>query len=135
MDKEEKFISGIHNFCDRWCERCTFTARCRVAEMEAETTDEERDINNEAFWRRLAANFAEAKQMLQEVTEEHGIDLNAVSDEEFAEYRRREAEFIKNEDLTKLAEKYWKDVRQILENKDEWLIFSAADEDAQNEML
>ncbi|HVE57390.1 MAG TPA: hypothetical protein VNB22_11225 [Pyrinomonadaceae bacterium] len=31
----DKFVSGIHNYCDRWCERCTFTARCRVAEAES----------------------------------------------------------------------------------------------------
>ena len=23
-------ISGIHNYCDRWCERCPLTARCLV---------------------------------------------------------------------------------------------------------
>jgi len=53
MSDEEKFVSGIHNYCDRWCERCTFTARCRVAETESEMTDEERDINNEAFLQNL----------------------------------------------------------------------------------
>ena len=135
MDNEEKFISGIHNYCDRWCERCTFTARCRVAELEAETTDEERDINNEVFWRRLAANFAEAKQMLQEMAEEWDIDLNAVSDQEFTEHRNRQDNIIRNEILTKLAEKYWKDARQLLEEKDDWLIFSPLDEEAQNAQL
>ena len=135
VDNEEKFISGIHNYCDRWCERCTFTARCRVAELEAETTDEERDINNEVFWRRLAANFAEAKQMLQEMAEEWDIDLNAVSDQEFTEHRDRQNNIIRNEILTKLAEKYWKDARQILEEKDSWLIFSPPNEEAQNAQL
>jgi len=24
------FIPGIFNYCDRWCERCAFTKRCRV---------------------------------------------------------------------------------------------------------
>ena len=36
MNKEEmlrnaedpKYISGIYNYCDRWCERCRFTSRC-----------------------------------------------------------------------------------------------------------
>ncbi len=64
MGREEKFISGIHNYCDRWCERCTFMARCRVAEAESQTTDEERDIENEAFWRNLSNIFAEAKTIL-----------------------------------------------------------------------
>jgi hypothetical protein len=35
MDEpEERFISGIYNYCDRWCERCRFTAHCRVFATE-----------------------------------------------------------------------------------------------------
>ncbi len=135
MAQEEKFISGIHNYCDRWCERCTFTARCRVAEAEAETTDEERDIKAEAFWRRLAANFAEAKTMILEKAEEFGIESELLTDEEFAEHRNRERNIIKIDELAKLAEKYWKDTRRTLEEKDDWLIFSALDEETQEEML
>lgn len=33
---EEGFIPGIHNYCDRWCERCDFTDYCRVFAMEKE---------------------------------------------------------------------------------------------------
>jgi hypothetical protein len=40
MDVQDGFILGIYNYCDRWCETCAFTSRCRVfadcAEMEAE---------------------------------------------------------------------------------------------------
>ncbi len=98
-------------------------------------SDEERDIENEAFWRRIAANFAEASMMLKEMAKERGIDLNAVNSEKFAAHRAREKKLIKNEELTELAEKYWKDTRKTLEEKDDWLIFSALDEDAQTEML
>lgn len=131
----DKFISGIYNYCDRWCERCAFTARCRVAEADAETTDEERDIRNEAFWRRIAANFAQASMMLAEKAEEYGIDLNAVSDEEFAERQKREDDFIENQELTRLSEKYLKEVSKTLEEPDEWLIFSGGDEQTRAEML
>ena len=30
MAKAKRFIAGIYNYCDRWCERCPYTARCRV---------------------------------------------------------------------------------------------------------
>jgi hypothetical protein len=30
MDVQDGFILGIYNYCDRWCERCRFTSRCRV---------------------------------------------------------------------------------------------------------
>ena len=129
------FISGIHNYCDRWCERCGFTVSCRVFAAEQELTGEERDIDNEAFWKRLTANFAEARQMLSEKAEELGIALNAVSDEEFSAIRGREDEFVEKDSLSILAEKYLKDAETVLEKKDDWLIFSAPDDDTKNEML
>jgi len=44
-------ISGIYNYCDRWCERCPLTSRCLVYATEQEDNDspESRDIHNEAF--------------------------------------------------------------------------------------
>jgi hypothetical protein len=30
MDVQDGFIVGIYNYCDRWCECCRFTARCRA---------------------------------------------------------------------------------------------------------
>ncbi|HYU79129.1 MAG TPA: hypothetical protein VEK56_09095 [Vicinamibacterales bacterium] len=30
MDVRNGFIVGIFNYCDRWCETCAFTSRCRL---------------------------------------------------------------------------------------------------------
>jgi hypothetical protein len=30
MDVTDGFILGIYNYCDRWCETCRFTSRCRA---------------------------------------------------------------------------------------------------------
>jgi len=46
LDKEDifrlagdpRFIPGIYNYCDRWCERCPFTSRCLTYAMEADNT-------------------------------------------------------------------------------------------------
>jgi len=39
MDIEDGFILGVYNYCDRWCEACALTSRCRLfadcAEAEA----------------------------------------------------------------------------------------------------
>lgn len=39
VDVRDGFIVGIFNYCDRWCETCAFTSRCRLfadqAEMDA----------------------------------------------------------------------------------------------------
>ena len=36
MDVQDDFIVGIFNYCDRWCERCPFTGRCRLFADESE---------------------------------------------------------------------------------------------------
>ncbi|HYN23812.1 MAG TPA: hypothetical protein VES69_02065 [Pyrinomonadaceae bacterium] len=90
------FISGIYNYCDRWCERCPFTSRCMVYASEKEDDDgdpQTRDITNEAFWRKLASIFEETKQMMADWAEEAGIDLSQVDEaaNEQREKRRSDA--------------------------------------------
>ena len=36
MEVQDGFIVSIFNYCDRWCERCPLTSRCRVFAMSAE---------------------------------------------------------------------------------------------------
>ena len=36
MDVQDGFIVGIYNYCDRWCETCRFTSRCRLFADKAE---------------------------------------------------------------------------------------------------
>ncbi len=50
----EGFIDGIFNYCDRWCERCPLTTRCRLFAMERELSAES-DKHNEEFCERLDA--------------------------------------------------------------------------------
>jgi hypothetical protein len=90
------FISGIYNYCDRWCERCPFTSRCMVYATEQEDDDgdpQTRDITNEAFWRKLASIFEETKQMMADWAKEAGIDLSLVDEaaNEQREKRRSDA--------------------------------------------
>jgi len=34
VTNKDGFISGIHNYCNRWCERCSFTKQCSVFAMK-----------------------------------------------------------------------------------------------------
>ena len=43
------FIPGVYNFCDRWCERCPLTARCRVFAMTEER--KRGDCYYAGFWK------------------------------------------------------------------------------------
>jgi hypothetical protein len=44
MDVIDGFIVGIYNYCDRWCETCAFTSRCRSFADRA-AFEAERDPN------------------------------------------------------------------------------------------
>jgi len=35
-ESQDRFIPGIYNYCDSWCERCAFTRRCRNFAMREE---------------------------------------------------------------------------------------------------
>lgn len=85
----EQHIPGIHNYCDRWCERCTFTSRCAVGESESNLSPEEKDITNQAFWNKLAESFAKAMVLIQKAADEHGFDLT-MTEEEKKEYHENE---------------------------------------------
>jgi hypothetical protein len=88
----EKFISGIYNYCDRWCERCSFTSRCRNYERTDDLSPEQQDINNNRFWEDIAANFEQAVIMIRDAAKERGIDIDAAMAEMDNEaYEQREA--------------------------------------------
>ena len=74
-------IPGIYNYCDRWCERCTFTSRCSVFENELDAPERSRGMDNKAFWDRLAENFSKARDVLKQAAEHYNIDLKAIAQE------------------------------------------------------
>ena len=67
--------------------------------------------------------------------EEFGIDATPISDEEFAEIRGRQEQFISRQELTNLSEQYAKEAGPVLESKDEWLASSALEKDMQEEVI
>lgn len=102
-------ISGIHNYCDRWCERCPFTSRCAVYAMEEADPDVNpaaRDITNAAFWQKLAAIFAETHAMISAMAEERGIDLSAEALEPIRQQKETDRDNARNHPLALAAEEY-----------------------------
>jgi hypothetical protein len=114
------FISGIYNYCDRWCERCPFTSRCLVyaSEKEDEENDpESRDINNAAFWQRLTSIFEQTKEMIVAWAVENGVDLEAAEAQAAKEEHDREIEDAHNHELTMAAENYADQVHNWFEEE------------------
>ena len=77
---EKRFIPGIYNYCDRWCEHCPQTSRClNFSISEEEFSDPEaRDIRNEAFWNKLSGILAETLELLRESAKKWGIELETL---------------------------------------------------------
>ena len=96
-------ISGIHNYCDRWCERCTHTNQCAVYKMDPRTVEEISDVDNKEFWENLSLNMAAMKEMLYQMMEEHGIDPNELSEYEEEEHIETTAERLTKEYSTEVS--------------------------------
>ncbi len=134
MEPDDQFISSIHNYCDRWCERCEFTARCRVFAMEAASGIEDSDDPMGDAIRTVAAAFADAKRMLMEKADELGIDLeSAVNDPEIAECIERQRSAVKGEEAVELARNYALETRHVVDASGEWL--GSDDDPMAEEML
>jgi hypothetical protein len=103
-------ISGIYNYCDRWCERCPLTSRCLVYATEREDDDstQTHDLTNEAFWRRLGTIFQETRDMIAEWAREAGIDLTK-EDEDDPALRKRRRRQVDNHPLARAGKKYAND--------------------------
>src|SRR5258706_7586167 len=104
------FISGIYNYCDRWCERCPLTARCLVYASEqaddASADPEVHDINSAKFWSRLESIFQEAHEMIMELAEEAGMDREDFEAEAVTVDREQHREDAKHHELSLSARRY-----------------------------
>jgi len=108
LAQDEKFISGIYNYCDRWCERCPQTSHClNYAMAEEEFADPNtRDIRNEAFWIKLSETFKATLELVKEMAASEGIDLDAIDPGEFEEEHRTFQEAAKNHEISRVARAY-----------------------------
>src|SRR5690242_18958096 len=100
-------ISGVYNYCDRWCERCPLTSRCLVYATEQEDNDspQNRDIRNETFWRKLTAIFQETRELIIVWAQQAGVELNGVTEDDEARCKRKR-QLVDNHPLTKAGKKY-----------------------------
>jgi hypothetical protein len=118
-----KKIPSIYNYCDRWCERCPFTARCAVYESESKLTEEAKDVSNQAYWDHVGSNLKKSLDLLHKTAEKFGVDLNNIPREEEEEIVRLEQlkrTKVKEHELVILSEKYGSSVKLILDNEEFW---------------
>jgi len=118
FEQENNFIPGIFNYCDRWCERCPLTARCRVYAMGQERPDDEPNQRQEVFRRNLQNIFTETKEMLREAAAERGIDIDALDLEEAGKIIEQKRRTVEQQYLMKFAEKYTRQASLFIQAQD-----------------
>lgn len=115
---ESGYIPGIFNYCDRWCERCAFTLRCRTYAMghsmrglrgpkddpedtefeneggndEEPTAAEDRDVANGDFWEALSESYGMSREDLEEMAEGLSFELTEEELKEAEETEQRQEE-------------------------------------------
>jgi hypothetical protein len=105
---DERFIAGIYNYCDRWCERCPQTQHCmNFALSEEDFSDPEtRDIRNEAFWKKLSETLREGLELLKEAGKKWGIDLENLDSVRDTESEGAKDEAMENHVICRAAKNY-----------------------------
>jgi hypothetical protein len=105
---EKRFIPGVYNYCDRWCERCPLTSRCLNFSISQEDSSdpEAQDIRNKAFWNKLSETLAETMELLRESAKEWGIDLETLDSMEDTENIKTRDMAAKNHLLSRAAKRY-----------------------------
>ena len=122
MAKENNNIIGIFNYCDRWCERCSFTSRCLSYKMEAKkkksffdgyhTQDE-----NTLFWESIEESFDMARELIREFAQKEGIDIDHIQRDSVQVQQQNDIEnMIKSHAVIVAAEKYLNFVNEWLDN-------------------
>jgi hypothetical protein len=115
--KKPQYISGIHNYCDRWCERCRFTDRCRVynSEQEYKAKHPYEDDDVDAFFAHLSHIFGEIGKIVEKTAIEMGIDLDEIKEEARTQTRDDEP----HHPVIEIADQYSDKLHEWLKQKRE----------------
>ena len=82
-----RFISGIYNYCDLWCEQCRFSDRCLVYHQEQRTLERHRLAGEDpddpgVFARDLEQALGQTLATLEKMAAQSGVTLDDAADEE-----------------------------------------------------
>lgn len=77
----DNYIPAIHNWCDRWCERCVFISRCAVGAVELKRWQRDNPMTDEEIWEEVSDNFKEALRMLDGMLREAGLDPEEIANQ------------------------------------------------------
>jgi hypothetical protein len=78
---QEDTIPLVHAYCDNWCERCPFTAKCAVFAREQAWRDSKDSISDSDVFEYVEKSLGEALDKMMHIIEERGLDLDDIGTE------------------------------------------------------
>lgn len=123
-------IPGIYNYCDRWCERCAFTTRCRLYKDLDERGGHDPDMSMEATIDFVKATFEKTRRMVESEMQARGVPMPSEQElEAFAREEKAEREAVDGHPLARLADRccglvdeWWSTERALLRAKADGLV-------------
>lgn len=121
--KRDKYIPGIYNYCDRWCERCPLRHKCYLYAKEQKRIAKHKAKGEDPYdWnivmQDVKENFDETLKLLHKTAEEQGIDLNTLPEEEYKEYDPDNHPLMKVANTyLKMAQKFLKKLQQTIQTE------------------
>jgi len=87
MNQDSKYIQGIFNYCDRWCEQCTMVSHCRLYDDGQKRLQKHYERGKDPYdmeivLKDMEEDMKETMQLLSKAAEEQGIDLDNLPDED-----------------------------------------------------
>ena len=90
--RDPRFIAGIHDYCDRWCERCEFSHRCfkfALGDHFRRANPKARDDDNRKFWQALGQIAADTETGLEITPKKRNAEFDDRSVAAAAAYEKR----------------------------------------------
>jgi hypothetical protein len=120
---DDGFIIGIHNFCDRWCVHCRFTAHCRVFEMDMDykRRNPGKGSDLQSVFEQVGEVLSTTLELLKKMAEEKGIDLSEIEPED------TQKPLWPDHPIMSLSKKYSNDLHDWLKAKSEMIELEIAE--------
>ncbi|HEV7230724.1 MAG TPA: hypothetical protein VGO45_05315, partial [Bacteroidia bacterium] len=122
------WISGIYNYCDRWCERCDFTSRCKSYAMEVKSAGEkdeedddlpaEQDMRSKEFWDELESAMNQTLEMLHRLSSTQTAEGEVLNDQQWEDQKKRDEEIEQKAGAHPIAVAAW----QYSDMVEEWML-------------
>ena len=134
LARNPKLISGIYNYCDRWCERCPFTDRCLNYAMEQEENRQSGGSPKDqaAFWKRFEDSLKLTREMVHDMAKERGITFDPAELEEIGRQEERKRRAAEKHPLARagmnyirMVDRWFKTGEAVLKEKEEEILVQA----------